>query len=38
MERNMAWGAAALAAAMMLPAALPAQVQTLKEYHVADVQ
>ena len=38
MERNMSWGAAALAVAMMLPAALPAQVQTLKEYHVADVE
>ena len=37
MERNVLWGAAAVAAALMLPTALRAQIQTLKDYHVADV-
>jgi hypothetical protein len=38
MGRNAAWGVAAVAVAMMLPPALRAQVQTLKDFHVADVE
>ncbi len=37
MTRKASWSAAALAAVMMFPATLPAQVQSLKDYHVADV-
>ena len=37
MVPKVSWSAAALAAAMMLPATLPAQVQSLKDYHLADV-
>lgn len=39
MGRSAAWGVAAAAVVMMmLPPALPAQVQTLKDFHVADVE
>lgn len=38
MGRNVARGVAAVAVAMMLPPALLAQVQTLKDFHVADVE
>ena len=37
MKRNVALGMAALVAALTLPATLRAQVQTLKDFHVADV-
>lgn len=37
MRRKVSRAAAAVVVAMMFPAALRAQVQTLKEYHVADV-
>jgi len=37
MRRNVALGMAALVAALTLPATLRAQVQTLKDFHVADV-
>jgi hypothetical protein len=38
MGRNAAWSVAAVAVAMLLPPALRAQVQTLKDFHVADVE
>jgi hypothetical protein len=38
MGQNVSWRAAAVVVAMMLPTALRAQVQTLKEYHLADVE
>ena len=38
MTRSAAWHAAALVAFLILPIALPAQVQTLKDFHVADVE
>lgn len=38
MGRNAVWGVAVVAVAMMLPPALRAQVQTLKDFHVADVE
>ena len=37
MRRKASWGTAAVVAALMLPAGLHAQVQTLKDFHVADV-
>ena len=37
MARNGFWRSLAVVTAVMVPTALPAQVQTLKEYHVADV-
>lgn len=38
MKRSAMWGVAAVAVAMTLPPALRAQVQTLKDFHVADVE
>jgi hypothetical protein len=38
MRRKAVWGVAAVAVAMILPSALRAQVQSLKDYHVADVE
>jgi hypothetical protein len=38
MRRRSAWHVAAAAAVMMLPSALSAQVQTLKDFHLADVE
>lgn len=37
MREHISWLAAALTAVMIVPAALPAQVETLKDLHVADV-
>jgi hypothetical protein len=38
MRRKAVWSVAAVVVAMMLPSALRAQVQSLKDYHVADVE
>src|SRR5690606_3407396 len=38
MSSRALWTVAAVAMAMTLPSALPAQVLTLKDYHVADVE
>lgn len=38
MRKCAVWGAALVAAAMTVPTALGAQVETLKDYHVADVE
>ena len=38
MRRNAVWSVAAVVVEIMLPSALPAQVQSLKDFHIADVE